>query len=104
MAPPLGTGTRGKGSCLQDLVGWESQNQRCLKCHRWPLLPATAMGNAPRQPTSALGSVLGRTRHVKENKPRSSREKEEPFGITHLPKLLLLSLCKAAKRKSKPTA
>lgn len=69
----------------------------------WPLLPAIAMGNAPHQPRSALGSVLGRTRRVEENKPQSSREKDETRGITCVPKPLLLFLCKAAKRKSKPT-
>lgn len=90
-------------------VGWESQTQRYFKCHpsralllwdglwlwrwSWETLPISP----------GLGSVLSRMHHMEENKTHSSREKDEIHGISHLPKPLLLVLCKSAKSKSEST-
>lgn len=41
---------------------------------------------------------------MEENKPHSSREKDEPPGITHLPKPLFLFLDKAEKRNGRKSS
>lgn len=64
-------------------------------------LPATAVGNARRQPRSAPGSVLSFWDQACGGKqtPPFKGKKDETLGTTHLPKLLLLSPYECASQQ-----